>query len=564
MILHSRELIDEYTAKGWWGKETFSELFSRLVRKHPDELALIDPPNRTDFTSGAGQRLTYHEIDKHIDALAGKLIALGANKDDIAIIQLPNIVEIVISILTCAKIGVIASPVAVNYRQHELTDILSITKARFFITIDHFKGQQLAETAQGFMGRSSLEHVLSWGDIDSDAIHSLDGLSASPPLRTLADYLAGLEQSANEIVTAAWTSGTTAEPKAVLRSHNNWHISGNAVIEAAQLTENDIFLCPFPLINMGSISGFLVPWLKIKSVLNLHHPFDLEVFLQQLGRQAISYSIAPPAILNALLKNRELLDTVDLRHLRSVASGSARLSPWMVKTYQEEYGINIINFFGSNEGIALASSSHEVPDPEQRANYFPRWGVKGIEWSASVSKMNETKLLDTITGEEITEPHQAGELVIRGPGIFPAYLNRPTLTVEAFDKEGFFHTGDVFEIAGEGELSRLYKFTDRCKDIIIRGGMNISPGELDALLAGHPKLVESAVVGYPDETLGERIAVFAVLKEGETLALEDIIAYLKEKQIAVFKLPEKLVLIDKLPRNAMNKVLRRELINFVE
>ncbi len=562
MILHNQALIDEYTGKGWWRRQTFIDLFLQQLTAHPDEIALLDPPNRADFTSGASQHLTYRDIARRVDALAGRLVTLGAGGDDIAVIQLPNIVELVIALLACARIGIIASPVAVGYRQYELSNILSIARPRFFITIDRFKEQQLAATAHTLIGQSSQVHVLSWGEVGAP-IHALDDL---PPAAAtaLADYLDTCQLTANDIITAAWTSGTTAEPKAVLRSHNNWYVSSRAVIEAARLVEGDILLCPLPMINMGAISGFLVPWLELRSTLVLHHPFDLAVYLRQLEDERVAYTIAPPAILNALLKNKAQLDAIDLRCLRAVASGAAPLSPWMVKTYQEDYAIDVINFFGSNEGIALASSRHDVPDPAHRADYFPRWGVEGIDWPASLSRMNATKLVDMATGEIITEAGQPGELMIRGPGVFPAYLNRPALTRAAFDAAGFHRTGDVFMIAGEGELSRFYRFIDRCKDIIIRGGMNISPSELDALLAGHPLLTEAAVAAYPDADLGERVAVFAVARSAEAPTLEDIVSYLKAKQIAVFKLPERLVLLESLPRNAMNKVLRRELVRFID
>lgn len=133
------------------------------------------------------------------------------------------------------------------------------------------------------------------------------------------------------------------------------------------LQHGDAMLNPFPLVNMASFGGFFYPWLKCAGTLVLHQPMNLPVFLAQLEQQKIAYTIAAPAMLMMLLQQRDLLDKVDLSHLRVIASGSAPLSPWMVKQFQDNYGIAVVNVFGSNEGVALISSSDDIPDPEKRA-----------------------------------------------------------------------------------------------------------------------------------------------------------------------------------------------------
>ena len=159
----------------------------------------------------------------------------------------------------------------------------------------------------------------------------------------------------------------------------------------------------------------------------------------------------------------------------------------------------------------------------------------------------------------IEEPGVPGELLFKGPTIFDGYWKAPRANAEVFTQDGYFRTGDLFEIAGPVDDPRYYRFVGRRKDIIVRGGMNVSPAELDALLAGHPDLADAAVFGAPDPVLGERIAVAVVMKPGHRVVLEDIVAFLQEKGVAVFKLPERLHVFPELPRNALEKVLRHEL-----
>ena len=171
----------------------------------------------------------------------------------------------------------------------------------------------------------------------------------------------------------------------------------------------------------------------------------------------------------------------------------------------------------------------------------------------------ETKIVDLKTEEEITVPGLAGELRVKSSGIFDGYYKSPELTKLAFDENGFYRSGDLFEIAGEGELFPYYKFIGRCRELIIRGGMNIAPVEIDHLLSDHPLILDMAAFGYTDERLGEKIGVAIVGKSGQALSLEQIVEYLRNKKIAVFKLPQKVLMLDEIPRNAMMKVSRYRL-----
>ncbi|MBT8080282.1 MAG: acyl--CoA ligase, partial [Gammaproteobacteria bacterium] len=164
------------------------------------------------------------------------------------------------------------------------------------------------------------------------------------------------------------------------------------------------------------------------------------------------------------------------------------------------------------------------------------------------------------TRDVVNAAGKQGEMEIQGATVFDGYWKSPEANAECFTDDGFFRTGDVFEIVGDGEESRFYKFVGRCKDIIVRGGVNISPDEIDNLLAGHPKVAEAAVVGYEDEIMGERVGAVIVPKPGETVTLDELTDFLRGKGLAVFKLPEALRCIDEIPHNAVGKVLRRDLV----
>jgi acyl-CoA synthetase (AMP-forming)/AMP-acid ligase II len=381
------------------------------------------------------------------------------------------------------------------------------------------------------------------------------GVSAADH-RAVEEYAAAHPADPNDCVTLCWTSGTESTPKGVPRTHYDWIAMSWNTIDAPGLTDADVLLNPFPMVNMAGINGMFLPWLRVGGVLVQHHPFDLPTFLRQIADERATYTVAPPPLLNLLLAKRELLASADISSLRLIGSGSAPLAPAMVRGWQEIHGIGVINFFGSNEGIGLLTAPRDVPDPEQRARYFPRYGVPGVTWSSRTAESIEVRLIDTETGARITEPGVPGELRIRGPMVFPGYAGGERLA-DPFDEDGFLRTGDVFMIAGDRD--QFLEYVDRAKDLIIRGGMNIAPAELEGLLAAHPAIAEVSVVGVPDETFGERVCAVVVPAEGATVTLEAIVAHLRERRIASYKLPERLWVRTALPRSPLGKVLKREL-----
>ncbi len=562
------ERVAEYRRRGWWRGETVDALFRKAVAARAGDAALADAPNRPGLVGTEPRRLTYAEVDAEVDAMALTFAALGVGRGDVVATQLPNLVEGVLAFLACARMGAILSPVAMAYRGHELRQILSIVTPKVYLTVGLFHGHDHAAMLLDLKAEGvTTAEIVSLGADAPAGAHALDGLvteamgtARAPGMRTgpTPRFSTPSDLDVAEALTICWTSGTEAMPKGVPRHHDHWVVNGEALVEAAGLRPGDAILNPFPLINIAAIGGMVMPWLVCQGRLIQHHPFDLPIFLSQMQDEAVAYTVAPPPVLNMLLQNEALLAATDLSRLRCLGSGSAPLAPWMVKGWQERHGVTVMNVFGSNEGTSLFSTGEAIPDPEQRARFFPRFGAEGVDWPAAFPAKIRTRLVNPDTEAVITQPGIEGELRIAGAMTFDGYFKAPELSRQAFDDEGFFRTGDLFEITAEaGE--RFYRFVGRRKEIIIRGGLNISPAELDVLIESHPKVREAGCAAYPDQRLGERVCAVVALRPGQDLTLDELNAHLKLQDIATFKLPEKLRIVEALPRNPLGKVVRRDL-----
>jgi len=561
MITSSQERIDQYTRRGWWGNTTSHDLLWKHAASHPDRLAVADQPNRESFTDGPALRLNYAELNAASSNLACQLLDRGVGAGDIIIVQLPNIADLIVVYCAASMVGAIISPVPVQYGPHELGMACETLSPVAMIATGHMKDEPMAEMARNTMPDSV--QVLVFGDCGVPGVRSvqLDTKSRKENEDRIREHLAASSIDANSIVTICWTSGTTGTPKGVPRSHNMWLATGRTSSEAGDYRSDDRLLNPFPLVNMGALGGFFYPLMLYGCSLYLHHPFDPQMFLKQMESERITFTIAPPAVLNQLARAEDLWNQFDFSALRSIGSGSAPLAPWMIRTFGERYGKEIINFYGSNEGISLFSTPETASEPEVRATMFARMGCEGMPWKSVTHETVRTRVVKADTEEEITEPGQPGELLFAGATVFDGYLG--VNNEDVFTSDGWFRTGDLVEICGDPP--NYYRIVGRCKDIINRGGMKISPTEIDILLEGFPGLADGAVCAYPDERLGECVCACVVPQpDSEAPSLEQINAYLLERGLAKFKLPEKMLLLDVLPRNPMNKVLRNELEEMVK
>jgi non-ribosomal peptide synthetase component E (peptide arylation enzyme) len=551
------ERIARYRSLGWWSDETVADLFGRAAAVDPSRPAVIDPANRAALGLGEPRRLNYAELESAVTAMAAQFVRLGLRNGDVVLAQLPNAWECVGLYLAAARLGIVLSPVAMQYRRHELDQIVALLEPRAIVTCRTFKEYDHAALGAE-LARDCGAHLLLTGGAATDGALAL---ATGPATEADAGAVAAVAApSADDVFTICWTSGTEGTPKGVPRTHNQWIAISHAHYEAAKIAPGDKLLNPFPMINMAAIGGCFLSWLHAAGTLLLHHPFDPQVYLRQIAVERPQYAIAPPAVLNLLIRDEALLAKVDLSSLRCIGSGSAPLAPAMIAGFRERLGIEIVNLFGSNEGVSLASGPDEIPDPERRAKYFPRFGRADCAWPHRVSQSMETRIVDPESGQEILEPGRPGELQVRGATVFDGYFKAPEMTARAFTQDGFFRTGDLFEIAADEQGPRYYRFAGRHKQIIVRGGMKISPEELDEILAGCPGLVEGAVVGYPDDVMGERICAVIVPKPGAELSVDQLAAYFESRGAAVFKRPERLRIVAQLPRNPVGKVVRNELL----
>ena len=494
-----------------------------------------------------------------VDGYALRLLELGLGRDDVMVTQLPNVFEYPALYLAAMRLGVIVSPVPMQFRRHELEQIVDLTGARAVLTVREMKGTPYAPTAVDLAGGRPLQ---AWclGD------EPVPGTTPFTPLPVTAAARAALQShvtahpvDADDVATICWTSGTEGMPKGVPRSHNHWIAISHGHFIGAGIRRGERLLNPFPLINMAGLGGCFMSWLHGAGTLVLHHPLDLPVYLRQIATERPQYAIAPPAVLNMLLKDERALAAVDLSSLRCIGSGSAPLDPDMIAGYRDRFGIEIVNIFGSNEGVSLLSNAANAPDPVLRARLFPRWGREEVDWDPPSPVQISTRLVDPESGDEILARGHPGEMQITGPSVFDGYFRAPEITAASFTADGWFRTGDLFELDGSGEPAPFYRYVGRLKQIIIRGGMKIAPEELDSVLAQMPEVLDGAVAAYRDAIMGERICAIVVPRPGAETTLEAVREHFTRSGLATFKHPERLVVVEQLPRNAVGKVVRSDL-----
>ena len=563
MLIHDEPTIRARRARGWWGDLRLQDLLARHAQTAPQRDALVDPPNLESVTGEAPQRLSWSALAQLVDRLACALLDAGLRKDDIVVLQMANSHALPAVYLACARLGLVATPVVAQYRQHELDPIIERTGARALIVSARIGQHDHAAMARGLADRHPcVQQVLAFAPPDATLPAGVTdmwrALPAEPDAARLAAEAAARPVSADDAVCILWTSGSEGRAKGVARSHNDWLLYGPQIGSAYDIGPHSRLLNGRPLVTHGAFVGSIMPWLYHGGTLVNHHPFALPLFLRQLHEERISFTALAPALLSTLLADPALLKDVDLRHLKYVGSGSAPLNPTLVQAFERQFGVQVINFFGSTEGASLVGTPQDVPDAALRATCFPRFGRAGFDWKHPAAQLVETRIVDLDSGQEITEPGRAGEMRYRGPMVMAGYFREPELSAATFDELGYYRSGDLFEIAGARH--EHYRFAGRAKDIIIRGGINISAAEVENLVAAHPAVAEVAVVGVPDSRLGERVCACVVLRAGQSLTLAELCAWLRdEQQVGIVKLPEHLLALSALPRSPNNKVIKAEL-----
>lgn len=536
MILHPSSLIDSFVSKGQWGDQTLLDVLARHVADVPDRDCVVDMPDRADLIGTPATSVTWQQFGAAVDAIATGLLRDGLQKDEVVVAQLPNVWELMALYFAVARAGGVLSPIAMQWRDSELRNVAEVSQATRYIGVRNFKGFDHIGMAQR-VGYQTL---------------TLEDITEMSRQRPDPGLLADIQISANDIFSLCWSSGTESHAKGCPMSHNNWQFQMRLIPAVVGIQEGDRVLAPAPMVNMTGAVAWM-SWLSGRGTLILHHPINVELLIRQMLTENVQFTILVPAILNMVLKLPNI-DSLDLSSIRSIATGSAPPSRWSMEEFKRRWNIEICNLWGQTEGTGLIAGPLDVPEFGKRSENFPWWGKRGAEWPSNVRGV-EAKLLDD-SDKECTEAGQVGELVYRGPNVFAGYYRRPDLAANSFTADGFFRTGDYFIVRDERHVG----FFDRKKDIIIRGGFNISAAEVENLVLTHPGVQEAAAVAVPDEIMGEKTCIYVVPRDkAHPPTLDDIVAHLKQIGVAVYKLPERMEYIDAIPRNPVGKILKAQL-----
>lgn len=524
------EQIEHYTNLGFWDKWTFCDYIKRWASSLPDKEALID----------AKTRLTWSQYKTMMDRIALNFIELGIKPDDLVVTQIPNCVEAIIIEFALARIGACVVPLAMQWREHELDYVLSQTQAPAVIVQKEYHGFNYVDMMKGLQAKHPrMQHIIAIGDDVAQPAISFKSLWDNRLEETYAaDYLdEHCKIDPNDVLTLCYTSGTEADPKGCPRTHNHWKSFERSGF-LHHLTENvhDRVVMALPWINLFGQSVGILSMAMVGGTLILLDGFAPAVMAQTIAQEKATLYAGVPAMHVAILRYPEL-DKYDLSSLRVVASGGAPCPTPVIEELMAKFGCLVWNGFGSNEGHLNVTEVGLQPELVSTTIGTPQLH-------------SQTKIVD-----ESNRPvgvGTVGEFCQKAPFIIAGYYMRPDLNEKKWDEEGFYHTGDACYLDENG----FYHFSTRLKDIIIRGGMNISAEEVESILYRNPKVLNVAVVGMPDERLGEKCCAYVEPKSGETMSLEDVQAFMAAAGVAKYKWPERVETIDQLPRTPTGKVLK--------
>ena len=505
---------------------------------------MVDPPNKESLIGIKPERKTYRDVERAIDATAEALVERGIKKDDIIVLQLPNCWELAMLYLAISRAGGISSPVPMQWQDSELEYICGLTSAKAIITVDSFRHYDCKALAERIRKKHpTIEQIITLQEIREMAVGDIKGI---------CDHIS---LSANDVFTICWSSGTEAKPKGCPLSHNNWMYKSELAYETIPIQPGFNLITAGPMVNMASIGTVYIAWIRGGGKLVLHHPFDGDIFTQQIVEEKVQYTLLVPAVVNMILQ-QTARHQYDLSEMKVFAMGAAPPSIWAVEELRNRWGIEFVHMWGQNEGTGLVSGPADLPDFRMRFDHFP-YAREGSRWSRGIRRHTSLKIVDPVTGQEVKEIGGIGELYYKSPSVIPCYFKMPDLTRKAFDEEGYFRTGDLFQLKDNDCIG----FFERTRDIIIRGGFNISAQEIENLLIGHPAITDAAAIPMPDERVGERVCLYVVPRDPQLIPvnLDLITSFMKKRGIAVYKLPERLEIIERIPRNATGKILRHVL-----
>ncbi|EEW1288388.1 medium-chain fatty-acid--CoA ligase [Escherichia coli] len=512
-----------YRQQGLWGDASLADYWQQTARAMPDKIAVVD---------NHGASYTYSALDHAASCLANWMLAKGIESGDRIAFQLPGWCEFTVIYLACLKIGAVSVPLLPSWREAELVWVLNKCQAKMFFAPTLFKQTRPVDLILPLQNQlPQLQQIVG---VDKLA-PATSSLSLSQIIADNTPLTTAITTHGDELAAVLFTSGTEGLPKGVMLTHNNILASERAYCARLNLTWQDVFMMPAPLGHAtGFLHGVTAPFLiGARSV--LLDIFTPDACLALLEQQRCTCMLGATPFVYDLLNLLEKQPT-DLSALRFFLCGGTTIPKKVARECQQR-GIKLLSVYGSTE-----SSPHAVvnlDDPLSRFMHTDGYAAAGVE----------IKVVDD--ARKTLPPGCEGEEASRGPNVFMGYFDEPELTARALDEEGWYYSGDLCRMDEAGYI----KITGRKKDIIVRGGENISSREVEDILLQHPKIHDACVVAMPDERLGERSCAYVVLKAPHhSLSLEEVVAFFSRKRVAKYKYPEHIVVIEKLPRTASGKI----------
>lgn len=512
-----------YRQQGLWGDASLADYWQQTARAMPDKIAVVD---------NHGATYTYSALDHAASCLANWMLAKGIESGDRIAFQLPGWCEFTVIYLACLKIGAVSVPLLPSWREAELVWVLNKCQAKMFFAPTLFKQTRPVDLILPLQNQlPQLQQIVG---VDKLA-PATSSLSLSQIIADNTSLTTAITTHGDELAAVLFTSGTEGLPKGVMLTHNNILASERAYCARLNLTWLDVFMMPAPLGHAtGFLHGVTAPFLiGARSV--LLDIFTPDACLALLEQQRCTCMLGATPFVYDLLNLLEK-QPADLSALRFFLCGGTTI-PKKVARECQQLGIKLLSVYGSTE-----SSPHAVvnlDDPLSRFMHTDGYAAAGVE----IKVVNDAR--------KTLPPGCEGEEASRGPNVFMGYFDEPELTARALDEEGWYYSGDLCRMDEAGYI----KITGRKKDIIVRGGENISSREVEDILLQHPKIHDACVVAMPDERLGERSCAYVVLKAPHhSLSLEEVVAFFSRKRVAKYKYPEHIVVIEKLPRTASGKI----------
>jgi long-chain acyl-CoA synthetase len=492
------------------------------ARRYPDKPAII----------AAGRTLSYAELDRAARKLAGGFAQLGIARGQHVALMLPNVPEFTIAYYACHLAGVVAVPLNVMLKAEELAYHLGDSDAVALI-VWHALIEPIAAGFREAKGCRELIVAGPYVSIEVPGATRFDALlERGEPVAELPDT------DADDAAVILYTSGTTGRSKGAMLTHFNLFYNAEASSRAHRMDESTVSLGVLPLFHSFGQTVIQNATLRNGGTLVLLPRFDAQAAFEAIRRERVTLFAGVPTMYFALLHHPDAA-AFDMSSLHECISGGAPMPVEVMRAFNERWKTNITEGYGLSETSPVASCNpHERPKKPGSIGR-PLWGV-------------EFRLVGD-DGRVITEPGVPGEIHIKGHNIMKGYYKRPDATAEAI-VDGWFKTGDVATRDGEG----YYFIVDRKKDMILRGGYNVYPREIEEVLYRHAAVAEAAVIGVPHEALGEEVHAVVALKLGATATAEELIAFCKE-HLAAYKHPRAVRFVNALPKGPTGKILKREL-----